>query len=115
MAVTDGLRLRHMRDASLKTQEFVRGKARPDIDDDEVLAFALVRLVEVIGEAARGISPETRERYPEIPWADIAGTRNRIAHAYFDVNLDIVWRIATESLPAIHEALERAAEETPLD
>jgi uncharacterized protein with HEPN domain len=115
MALTDGLRLRHMRDASQKAQDFVRDKERSAVDEDEVLAFALVRLVEVVGEAAKGVSTETREKYPEIPWGEIAGTRNRIAHAYFDVNLDIVWKIATENLPAIHEMLERASEETPLD
>jgi uncharacterized protein with HEPN domain len=66
-----------------------------------MFALALVRLLEIIGEAARRVSVGLRESHPEIPWAEIAGTRDRLIHGYFDVDLDIVWGIVTQDLPAL--------------
>jgi len=76
-----------------------------------VLALAIVHLVEIIGEAARTISGEFRERYPEVPRDLISGTRNRLAHGYIDVDLDIIWTIVTKDLPPLIEELERILEE----
>ena len=71
-----------------------------------MLALAVVRLLEVLGEAARAVSEATRQRASQVPWALIAGTRNRLAHGYFDVDLDIVWEIITVDLPLLIAALE---------
>ncbi len=94
-------RLRHMRDAAEKAIEFCEGKSRADLDNEEILVLALVRLLEIVGEAARSVSPETRSKSPAIPWQEISGTRNRLIHGYADVNLDIAWNIITEDLPPL--------------
>ena len=58
----------------------------------------LVRLLEIVGEASKKVSEEIRQRYPEIPWKQIAGTRDRLIHGYFDVDLDIIWSIVADDL-----------------
>lgn len=94
----DLVRLRHMLDAAQKAVEFSEGRTRNDLDSDEMLALALVRLLEIVGEAAKKVSEELRQRYPEIPWKQIAGTRDRLIHGYFDVDLDIIWSIVADDL-----------------
>ena len=101
----DPLRLRHMLEAAQKTQQFIVGKSRTDLADDEMLMLALVRLLEIIGEAATHVSDETRTAHPEIPWPDIAGMRNRVIHGYFDIELDIVWDTITLNIPLLIEQL----------
>ena len=64
----DVVRLRHMLDAARKASTFVNGRTRATLDTDEQLALALVRLLEVIGEAAKGVSETIRTQYPQIPW-----------------------------------------------
>ena len=103
----DFVRLRHMLDAARKAEEFVRGRNREDLDADEKLTLALVRLIEVLGEAAKGVSQTFRETHPEISWREIAGTRDRLIHGYFDVDLNIVWQIVTKDLPALILQLEK--------
>ncbi|MDD5556575.1 MAG: DUF86 domain-containing protein [bacterium] len=103
----DQARLRHMLDASRKAIAYVAGGRRGDLDRDEKLSLALVRLLEIIGEAAGRVSPETQRAYPEFPWRQIAATRNRLIHGYFDVDLDIVWTIVTHDLPGVVSSLER--------
>ena len=97
-----------MLDAARQASAFVAGKRREDLDHDLQLALALTRLVEIVGEAAKNTSSEERERRPEIPWRAIAGTRDRLVHAYFDVDLDQLWRIVTTDLAPLIVALEAA-------
>lgn len=101
MPPSDAVRLRHMIDAIESAQRFACGRQRSDLDDDEMLLFALVRAVEIIGEAAARMSAETREKLPEIPWASLSGMRNRLVHAYFEVDRDILWTTVTEALPPL--------------
>lgn len=103
----DGLRLRHMLDASKRAIEIARERGRAQLDEDDVLALALARLLEIVGEAARGVSSEFRSNHPEIPWRSVIGTRDHLAHGYFDVNLDIVWSTITTDLPPLVAELER--------
>ena len=100
-------RLQHMLDAARKAGEFVQGKTRADLDRDDMLMLALVRLLEVVGEAATGVPDDLRQRAPKIPWKEIAGTRNRLIHGYFDVDADIVWEIVTHDLPSLIAELEQ--------
>ncbi len=102
----DAVRLRHMLDAALKATEFVAGKKRTDLDQDEQLTLALVRLLEVLGEAAKQVSEDTRKRYSQIPWAGMMATRNRLIHGYFDVDLDIMWEIVDADLPPLIKDLQ---------
>ncbi len=99
--VDDLTRLRHMRDAASKAIAFVNQRTREDLEQDEMLALALIRLIEIIGEAAHYVSPDCQSAYPQIPWREIVGMRNRIVHAYFDVDLDVVWQVVTVDLPRV--------------
>jgi uncharacterized protein with HEPN domain len=103
----DVIRLRHMLDAAHKAREFTKNCKRADLDKDEKLALAVVRLLEVVGEAAKSVSEQCRQAHPSIPWRQIAGTRNRLIHGYFDVDLDIVWQIVSIDLPALISHLEK--------
>src|SRR5512138_2247394 len=104
----DGVRLRHMLDAAKQAIEFTRGRSNADLYRDAQLALALTRLVEIVGEAAKNVSAETRAKVPEIPWRAIAGTRDRLVHAYFDVDLERLWQIVAADLPPLVAALEGA-------
>jgi uncharacterized protein with HEPN domain len=102
----DRVRLLHMQDATRQALEFTAGRSRADLDVDAMLMLALTRLVEIIGEAAKSVSEPTRALAPAIPWREITGTRDRIAHGYFDINLDTVWEILTLDLPKLARELE---------
>ena len=93
--------LRQMRDHAHEVAELVRGRTRGDLDSDRLLALAVVRLLEIIGEAAARVPAEERARRPGIPWASIVGLRNRLVHGYDDVDHDIVWEIVTTDIPAL--------------
>ena len=103
----DVVRLRHMLDAARKAIGFVMNRQRTDLDTDDLLVFGIVRAIEVIGEAARQVTPEGQALCPSIPWASMIAMRNRIVHAYFDINLDRVWETVTDDLPALIPQLER--------
>jgi uncharacterized protein with HEPN domain len=79
----------------------VQGKQRDDLDNDRLLNLALVRLLEIIGEAANRIPRERQIEQPEIPWMQIIGLRNRLIHGYDAVDFDILWQIVTEDLPPL--------------
>ncbi len=113
MPTNDDVRLRHIRDAARQARAFVRGRSRADLDQDPMLSLALVRLLEIIGEAARGVSVPTRESHPGIAWSQMAGMRDRLIHGYFDVNLDIVWQTVQQDLPPLLAQLEKILSPPP--
>ena len=86
------------------------GKRRADLDVDRLLMYALVRCVKNFGEAANQLSTDTKKRYPQLPWRDIVGTRNRRVHAYYDINLDVLWTTVTDDLPEVIKVLDRPPE-----
>ncbi|UCC87064.1 MAG: DUF86 domain-containing protein [Anaerolineales bacterium] len=96
----------HMLDHSREAVALVQGKMRADIDTERLLNLALVRLLEIIGEAANRISEEEQARHPEIPWPQIVSLRNRLIHGYDSVDFDILWQIVTEDLPPLIVSLE---------
>ena len=95
-----------MLDATNEALEFIQGKRRSDLDTDRKLVLSLVKELEIIGEAAGKVSPEIRTQYGAIPWQDISGMRNRLIHAYFDIDLDVVWSTVTKDLPLLKTELE---------
>jgi len=101
----DRVRVLHMIDAADSLAEFVAGRKRADLDADRMLLFAIVRAIEVLGEAATRVADETKTASPDVPWAAIVGMRNRLIHGYFDIDADIVWRTATEEIPVLSRAL----------
>lgn len=110
MRPEDRVRVAHMVDAADALASFIRGRARVDLETDRQLLFAVVRAIEVIGEAGSKMSPEGRQAAPDIPWAAITGMRNRLIHGYFDVDTDIVWNTASSEIPALVPALTALAD-----
>ena len=104
----DAIRIRHMIEAAETTQRFIAGRQRGDLDSDQMLLFALIRAVEVIGEAASKVSLETRSSVLTVPWAIIISMRNRLIHAYFDVDPDILWVTVSEEIPQLMPLLKAA-------
>jgi uncharacterized protein with HEPN domain len=102
----DGVRIQHMRDATRRALEIASGKSVANLDPDSETALALVRLLEVLGEAARHMSLGTQAKYPAIPWRDIGDTRNRIIHEYFDVDFEIIAAIIRDDLPPLQQQLD---------
>ena len=96
-----------MLDAARQATKFAEGRVRFDLDGDLMFALATVRLLEIVGEAARYVSEEFRQRTPHIPWKQIAGTRDRLIHGYFEVDLDIVWSIVKDDLPGLIAELDQ--------
>lgn len=90
-----------MLDAAEKAVSFARARTRSDLDSDEQLALALVRLIEVLGEAASRVSEDFRSSHSDLPWLAMRGARNRLIHGYFDVDYDVVWQIVSTDLPAL--------------
>jgi len=114
MQKDDRIRLQHMLDAAREALSFAQGRSREDLDHDRLLVLGLVKAIEIIGEAAYQISESTRAKLPDIPWEDIIGMRHRLVHAYFDINLDILWRTVQDDLPPLVSALESALAEEEL-
>ncbi len=102
----DDVLLRDMLDHARRAVTAVAEKERGDLESDFILAAALERFIEVIGEAANKISPATKASAPQIPWREIIGMRNRLVHGYASVDHSIVWDVVSGDLVVILEVLE---------
>ena len=102
----DEIRLRHMLDAAREARSFAQGQSRKDLGLSRILVLALVKDVEIVGEAATRISEDVQRSHPDIPWTDIIGMRHRLIHAYFEINLDILWETVVADLPPLIASLE---------
>jgi uncharacterized protein with HEPN domain len=105
MPPDDEARIRHLVEAASKAVSYAAGRSRSDLDDDELLRLALTKLVEIVGEAAKHVSPELRQTYPKVPWSAAARMRDRLVHHYFDINLDVLWSTVTDDLPRLLETM----------
>lgn len=106
----DTTRLKHMLDAAQKAIAFVNNRTFQDLENDEILALALVKLIEIVGEAASRISKEYQAEHTQISWSAMTGMRNRLVHAYFDINLRILWQTTQEDLPSLILELNKLPE-----
>lgn len=96
-----GVTLRQMLDHVEEATALAHARNRSDVDSDRTFFLALVKLVEIVGEAASRIPDSVQREHPEIPWRDITGTRNRLVHGYDAVDHDILWIIVTEDFPLL--------------
>lgn len=108
MQPDDQVRIRHLIDAASTAAQFVEDRDRADLDTDEMLRLALTKLVEIVGEAAKQVTPSGRAELPDVPWSAAARTRDRLVHHYFDIDLDVLWKTVTEDLPALLALLPEA-------
>jgi uncharacterized protein with HEPN domain len=105
MPPDDRVRILHMLEAAEAVADFIAGRDRAALDHDRMLPFALVRAIEVLGEAAPKVSAETRRGSSGVPWGGITAMRNRLVHAYFEIDRDILWRTAVEEIPLVSAQL----------
>jgi uncharacterized protein with HEPN domain len=107
--------LHDIAEAAGKAIIFVEGMDLEEFRKSEKEIFAVIRALEIIGEASKNVSAATRAKYPDIPWRDIAGMRDKLAHAYFGVNLEFVWKTVRVSLPALRDRITEILDEIGLD
>ena len=88
-------------------EEFVKGMEFEDFTKDRKTIFAVVRCIEIIGEATKNIPKSIKSRYPEIPWKDMAGMRDKVIHEYFGVDLKRVWRTVKKDIPNLKSLFKR--------
>ncbi len=107
MSMRDESALRHMLAHCEEAMAFVSGRSRTDLDDDRLLALALVQLAQIVGEAAARVSEAEREATPKIPWTEIVALRNRLIHGYDTIDYDILWAILVADFPQLGTDLTR--------
>ena len=103
----DAVRLRHMLDHAREAVALIQDKRCAHLEDSRVLQLALVRLIEIVGEAASHVSEQERGKHPQIAWAQIIGMRNRLIHGYDFVDTEILWQTVKEDLPELIRILEQ--------
>ena len=106
MFIDDPTRLRHMLEAAREAISFATGKTVDDLARDRMLLLSLVKELEIVGEAASRISPETKAGINTIPWAKVVGMRNQLTHGYFDWDVERIWETVSSDLPELVRALE---------
>lgn len=111
----DLVKCEDMRLHAMRARQFLGSRSIEEFLADDLIQAAVLRSVEVIGEAARLVSDQTRQRAPGIPWSLIVGMRNILAHDYGVVNLDRVYTIVTEHVPALIQNLEPLIETLEAD
>ena len=109
----DHVRFQHMLDSAQAAITHLSDKRREDLDDNRLLLNGIVRELEILGEAASKVTPTTREQFSHLPWREMIGLRNRLIHAYFDVNNQAIWLVIKDSLPPLVEQLEQILKEFP--
>jgi len=103
--------LKHMLDAINLIKSYLKDKSYEEFKSNRMLQDAVIREIEIIGEATKNLSVEFRNKYPKIPWRQIAGMRDKLIHGYFGVDLDAVWDTATKDIPLLREKLQEILKE----
>ena len=107
MSEPDLIRLRHMLDAAQEAVSIAGGRPLSELVRDRTATLAVMKTIEIIGEAASKVGLPLREAEPDVPWSEIVGMRNRLIHAYFDVTNEVVWETVQEDLPTLIRQLTR--------
>lgn len=113
MPKDDLVYLGHMLDTARKARQLAQGKSRAEYDGDEPLRLALAHLLQVIGEAARRVSPAYCQAHPQIPWKAITGMRHKVVHDYMTVDEDVIWDTVTHELGRLAIELEQLVPSEP--
>ena len=98
-------------DAIAKVKEFIEGMTFDQFAKDDKSIFAVIRALEIIGEATKHIPTKDRARYPKVPWLEMAAIRDKLIHDYFGVNIEVVWKTATDDLPKLESQIVRIVKE----
>lgn len=106
-AASDRIRLQHMLEAAEAAIGFCHGKPRAELDTNTMLRMAVQQALQVVGEAANRVSPATRDAVTSLDWPAMVAMRNRLVHAYFDIDRQILWDTVHTSLPPLVSALRQ--------
>ena len=98
--------IRHILENIEKIEDFSKGISKEELKNDELRKYAIVRAIEIIGEAVKNLSSEFKEKHKDIPWKEIIGTRDIMIHKYFGVDLEVVWDIISNNLPDLKKKLK---------
>jgi uncharacterized protein with HEPN domain len=101
----DTIRIYHMLKASSEILEFVKNKDKEFFTNNRMLILAVIKDIEIIGEAASKISENVKHKFCNIMWNEIIGMRNRLIHVYFDIDIDILWKTVQFDIPDLHKKL----------
>lgn len=107
MPPDDDTRIRHLVEAAEKAVAYADERDRAALDEDELFRLALTEPTEIVGEAAKQVSDETRRAHPDVPWSAASRMRDRLVHHYFDINLDVLLSTVTVDLPALQKVVPR--------
>ena len=111
---SDNNRIRLMIQAAEQAVEYARQRTQSQAESEPPLQHLFIRNLEILGEAASRVSAHVRQAHPEIPWRDMVDMRNRLIHAYFDIDMDIVWKTVQQALPNVLTRLRAILDtETP--
>jgi uncharacterized protein with HEPN domain len=105
MIKNDQVYIEHILDAIGKIEKFVRGISKSEFDQNVLVQDAVIRNIEIIGEATKKITRQFIQSHPEIPWQDMAGMRDKLIHDYLDVDIDVAWRTVEVDIPLLKEMI----------
>jgi uncharacterized protein with HEPN domain len=115
MPIEEQIRLSHMLEAAREINQFVKDRKEIDLQTDRKLFLALLALFQILGEAAKHVSETTREAHPEIEWSGPSRMRDKLAHAYFQIDFKVLWDAATVKIPMLISQLEPLVTQSRLD
>lgn len=103
----ESIYLRHILDAIERIGRFLQGIDQTAFDNNDLVQSAVIYQIQIVGEAARYLSPDLRRRYPAIPWQDIVGMRSKLVHDYFGINREAIWLTATRDIPTLVKDIQQ--------
>lgn len=102
--------LQHILDAIAKVEEYLEGVDEPAFSQNTLIQDGVIRQLQIVGEAVKQLSDDLRDKYPAIPWQDIAGMRDKLVHDYFGVDVDEVWLTAKNDIPSLKVEIQAILE-----
>jgi len=106
-----GLFIDDILDTIKKIESFSKGMVKEDLSKDKLKQYALVRAIEIIGEASRNVPDNFRKKYLDVPWKEMVGMRDIVAHSYFKLDLDKVWKVIKQDIPDLKKKIQKVKED----
>jgi len=103
--------LQHILDAISDVKKFTKDVTKEEFCENKEKQYAVLRALEIIGEATKNISKQSKAKYPGVPWRDVAGMRDKLIHGYFGVNLELVWETVKNELPRLKKQISKILKE----